>query len=144
MLQKITHAAADAAIKEHLFFQTPIHREEKGSNNCLNFKNPALEAKVKVNTPRLWAEPKAIHSVLCAKYRAQEPSCPWPSPAHMLIKLPEASHTFTGLKGPNHAPEKTFLSRTIWWLYLRFLQTHATNRYFGMVNSGGFLPLVFH
>lgn len=49
MLQKIRHAAADAAIQEYLFLQTRIQKK-KGSNNNfpLKRKNPALEDKDKV------------------------------------------------------------------------------------------------
>lgn len=60
---------------EHLPLQTPIQKK-KGGSNCfpLKGKNPALEATDKgLKYPRLWAEPKIIHSVLCAKYRMQLP-----------------------------------------------------------------------
>lgn len=95
-----------------------------------------------LNTPRLWAEPKIIHSVLCAKYSMQ---LPLTQPCSHVDKLSEATHAFTELKGPKDALEQAFFFHFIisWWQWLRFLQTHATNRYFGAVNSG-FFPLFFH
>lgn len=93
-----------------------------------------------LNTPRLWAEPKSIHSLLCAKYRTQ---LPLTQPRARVDKLPEASHTFTELKGPNDTPEQTFF-------FQGQLDDNALDFYRHTQNilewltSGGFPPLVFH
>lgn len=41
MLQKISHAAADAAIQEHLLLQTPIQKKT-GSNNRFPLKESSF------------------------------------------------------------------------------------------------------
>lgn len=89
-----------------------------------------------LNTLRLWAEPKIIHSVFCAKYGMQ---LPLTQPCSHVDKLSEATHAFTEPKGPKDTPEQTFFPQGRFDdSGLRFLQTHATNRYFETVNCGVF------
>lgn len=64
-----------------------------------------------------------------------ECSCPWPSPVHVLINCQKQHTHLQDWSAQKTLQSKLLFSRTAWWQWLRFLQKHATNRYFGMVNS---------
>lgn len=142
MLQKVSHAATDAATGEHLFLQTPVQKK-KGSNNRfpLKGKNLALEAKDKVLKYTQTVDRTQNNPVPCAKYGMQ---LPLTQPCSRADKLSEATHAFAELKGPKDTLEQTlFFQGQLDDNDLDFLQTDATNRYFGMVSSVCFFHCFF-